>query len=91
MWRIKKIYKVCLAFHIKCTQYDESYRNFIPDTETQKFPSNNLKKHELISTSGFERISLSDVTIPYNNNVIGRTNHENNSIGRYFLNYKLQH
>ena len=54
-----------LAFHIKCTQYDESYRHLIPYTETQKIPSNNLKKHELISTSGFERISLSGVRIPY--------------------------
>ena len=39
---LKKIYKVCLAFHIKSAQYDESYRHLIPDTETQKFPSNNL-------------------------------------------------
>ena len=57
--------KIDQAFHIKCTQYDESYRHFIPYTETQKIPSNNLKKHELISTSGFERISLSGVTMLY--------------------------
>ena len=58
----KKIYQ---ASHVKCTQYDESYRHFIPYTETQKNPSNNLKKHELISTSGFERISLSGDTMIY--------------------------
>ena len=57
--------KIDQAFHIKCTQYDESYRHFIPYNETQKNPSNNLKKHELISTSGFERISLSVVTMLY--------------------------
>ena len=57
--------KIDQAFHVNCTQYDESYRHLIPDTETHKLPSNNLKKHELISTSGFERISLSGVTMPY--------------------------
>ena len=34
--------KVDQAFHVKYTQYNESYRHFIPYTETQKFPSNNL-------------------------------------------------
>ena len=57
--------KIDQAFHVKCTQYKESYRHFIPYTETQKNQSNNLKKHELISTSGFERISLSGVTMLY--------------------------
>ena len=31
----------------------------------KKILSNNFKKHELISTSGFERISLSGVTMLY--------------------------
>ena len=36
--------KIDQTFHVKCTQYDESYRHFIPYNETQKNSVEQLKK-----------------------------------------------